>query len=309
MKKIEVSRLETNSASEEELISALEGKNGYFLGGLEKVTAKVIESADKLEAICFTGAGWEQFIPGHDAATKRGIPITSSPGANSQAVAEFALALLHDRVRHVSFLTGEGRGERIRARNMRELTVGIVGAGNVGGKVGRILRTPPTGRALSIAAPTRKLDFEYATGAKQVTIDEMVATADALCLHMSKTEATENMLDEKRLAAMRDDAIIINCAFGSAIDGSALLKELQRDRLSLASDADISGGDDQLLAALRATGTRRFIQSGSSTAYNSSGTIRVASDVATEAMISLLETGQHPRVVNPEAYQARVKAG
>ncbi len=69
----EVERLDKPSATEEELCDAVRGKVGYILGGIEKVTDKVIESADGLKAIVFTGTGWQGFIPGHDLATKRGI--------------------------------------------------------------------------------------------------------------------------------------------------------------------------------------------------------------------------------------------
>src|SRR6266508_4313994 len=64
----EIIRLDKPDASEQELIKAVEGKVGYILGGIEKVTENVINAADTLRAIVFTGADWRQFIPGHAVA-------------------------------------------------------------------------------------------------------------------------------------------------------------------------------------------------------------------------------------------------
>ena len=89
----EVERLAKADASEDELIDALKGKVGYVLGGIEKVTKKVIESADDLKAIAFTGADWKAIIPGWETAKEKGVMITNAPGANSPAVAEFSIAL------------------------------------------------------------------------------------------------------------------------------------------------------------------------------------------------------------------------
>ena len=90
----EIERLDKSTATEEELIQVVKGKVGYILGGIEKITDKVIEAADELRVISFTGADWKQFIPGHDLATKKGIAITNTPGANSYAVAEYTLTLI-----------------------------------------------------------------------------------------------------------------------------------------------------------------------------------------------------------------------
>lgn len=301
---IEFSRLENDHASPAELVAALADCQGYFLGGLERVTEEVVAGASHLEAICFTGAGWTEFIPAHEAATTAGIPITASPGANAQAVAEYAIALVHDRVRHISYLTSPGVTERIRARNMRDLTVGIVGAGNVGAKVGRILNAA-YGSAITYAGPTRKLDFEYATGAQRLPLDELLSGSDIICLHTKKTSDTDGLLDARRLGLLRDGAVVVNCAFGSVVDAEALAAELEAGRFSFASDADVSGGDSGIRERLESTGPRYFIQTGISTAYNSEGTVRVASDIATGAMIALLAGERHDLVVNPAAFEAR----
>lgn len=295
---ISVERLDEVEATEEQLIDALSGKHGYFLGGLEKVTEKVLRSAKTLRAICFTGAAWDFFVPGHEYATEHGIAITSAQGANSQAVAEYAVSLMHDRVRHISYLSGDGRSDRIRGKSFRNLKIGIVGAGNVGGKVGRIVNSA-YGSEISYTGPSRKLDFEYATGAKWRELSDLLDWADVICLHMPKSEETKGLISAKFLDRMTDK-IIVSCTSGAAMDGRALLRAVAEGRVSVASDDDIAAGDGALLEQFRSIGTKSFIQSGSMTAYNADQTIEVASNIATEAMISILTTGNHSRVVNPK---------
>ena len=89
-------------ASEDELCEAIRGAEGYILGGIETVTSRVIEAgAPTLRAIAFTGAGYREFIPGHEEATARGIKITNAPGANASSVAEFTLSLILPMIRRI----------------------------------------------------------------------------------------------------------------------------------------------------------------------------------------------------------------
>src|ERR1700722_10472045 len=95
-----VERLDKPSASEGELIAALNGKHGYILGGIEQVTKPVIDGAKDLEAIAFTGSGYTEFIPAHEEATRRGIAISAAIGGNALDVAEFTIGLLFEMVRN-----------------------------------------------------------------------------------------------------------------------------------------------------------------------------------------------------------------
>ena len=79
----EIERLDKAEATEDELVHSIKGKVGYILGGIEKVTEKVIDAADSLKVIAFTGSDALSFIPAHQKATEHGITITTTPGANS----------------------------------------------------------------------------------------------------------------------------------------------------------------------------------------------------------------------------------
>ncbi|HET7827841.1 MAG TPA: hypothetical protein VFK97_03165, partial [Candidatus Saccharimonadales bacterium] len=128
----EVERLDKPRASEEELCKAVKGKVGYVLGGVELITDKVIEAADELKAIVFTGADYAGFIPAHELATKKGIAIANAPGANSFAVAEYTLTLMLVMLRQILELTRVGDKNFMTGQSITDVKIGIVGMGRIG---------------------------------------------------------------------------------------------------------------------------------------------------------------------------------
>lgn len=294
---IEIIRLNELRASEQQLCDALKDMDGYVLGGLEKVTRKIIDAGNKLKAISFTGAGWTSFIPDHDYATKKGIPITAAPGANAQAVAELAVALIHDRVRQLSYLSGEGSAERFRARNFRALTLGIVGAGNIGTKVARILNSA-YGIKVLYYSRTRKLDLEFSTGARSSTLEDLLRESDIVSIHVSNNEQSNHLINKDRLSLMKDKSILIHTTFAGAIEPHALFAELSSGRISAGFDINLWTGDD--VPDFSTISKRNLIMLGSQTGYNTEETVEVASELATNSMINLLIKGEDKAVVNPD---------
>ena len=74
----EIERLDKPEATEAELIEAIKGKDGYILGGIEELTDKIIDSANNLKAIVFTGIGYKDFIPNHEYVMSKGIKIANA---------------------------------------------------------------------------------------------------------------------------------------------------------------------------------------------------------------------------------------
>ncbi len=88
-----ITRLDTSEASEQELVEAIRDKEGYILGGIEKITNKIIDAANKLEAIVFTGIGYKDFVVNHEYVTEKGIAIANTPDAPTHAVVEWAITM------------------------------------------------------------------------------------------------------------------------------------------------------------------------------------------------------------------------
>ncbi len=90
----EIKRDPNPRLTEDQLIKAIHGVDGYIIGGTETITQRVLEAADKLKVIAFTGTDWAHFVPAHEIAKQKGIVITNTPGASTAAVAEYTLLLL-----------------------------------------------------------------------------------------------------------------------------------------------------------------------------------------------------------------------
>jgi D-3-phosphoglycerate dehydrogenase len=297
----EIFRLKDLEASEEQLCKAVAEVDGYILGGLEHVTEKVIDAGKKLRAICTTAASWKSFIPAHEYATRQGIALVSALGANSESVAEFTVALIHERVRNLCFLSGEGQGQSYTARNFRGLTLGLIGVGKVGNKVGRIMNAA-YGTKILYTSIRQNLDFEFATGATWVSLDDLLKRSDVISIHLPVADSTKGIINGNNIRLIKDGGIVINMSYTDVIESQALKRELEAGRISVASDV----GYNPNLAHIS---SRSLLQFSNYAAYKTVDTSEVASDVVTRSMINLLTKGDDPWVVNPEFLKFRSGKG
>ncbi|GEM_PF-439658 len=288
----ELYRFKGLEASEEELCKLVANIDGYILGGIEKVTERVIDSAKNLRAICTTAASWKSWIPAHEYATKKGIAIVSAQGANSESVAEFAVALIHERVRNLAYLSGEGQGQSYTARNFRGITLGLIGVGKIGNKVGRIMNAA-YGTKIIYTSTRQNLDFEFATGATWVTLEQLLKQADVISVHVPAGDQQKHLINGNNMHLIKDGAILINMSFSDAVDQEQLIKELKSGRISYGSDTGYN-------PAFKDIPSCQMIQFSNYAAYKTLDTAEVASDVVTNAMINLLTKGNDAWVVNPD---------
>lgn len=288
---IEIVRLDMPEATEAELIEAVKGKQGYILGGIEKVTDNVIAAADVLEAICFTGADYHYFVPGTDAATKNGIAITNCPGANANAVAEYAFTLMLVMVREVFDLGRTGDKDFKTTNSLLDLHVGLVGMGHIGERVARMLKGFGVKNA-SYYNRTRKAQLEQELGINYLPLDELLDSCELVSLHTSK-EAGEHYFGKEQLALMKDGAVIINTSFETAIDFDALYDELASGRIRAAHDGTV---EQQRYKEL----PLGVWYNSKHTAFNTHEANKVASDIATQSIINLLSGNDDQYVVNPD---------
>ena len=275
----EIERLDKPEATEEELVEHIPGKVGYILG-IEKVTDKVIDSADSLKAIVFTGSDALSFIPAYDKAAKRGISIATTPGANSYAVAEYTVALMLAMTRNLFELGRTGEKKFETTRSLNELTVGIVGMGHIGIRVARMLSGLGV-KKLLYTNRTRKKEVEEKMGLEFVTLDELLSESDIVSLHVSKTVG-DGFIGKEQLAKMKNGALLVNCGFMGGVDRKALLPELAAGRLRAAED----GPADPVFSNLPLS---VWYCSNAHTAYNTVEANKTASDMAVQKLLSIFD--------------------
>jgi len=286
---ISVTRLDKPMASEEELVEAVKGKHGYILGGIEKITAKIIEAADCLEAVTFTGTDWLSYIPGHSEAKAKNIAISNCPGANAQAVAEFALTIMLAMQRNIFELGRTGSKSFQTTNSLLTSHVGIVGMGTIGTIVAKMLKGIGV-ENVSYFSQRRKPEIEAKLGINYLPLSELLQVADVISLHTSKA-AGDGYIGAAELAKMKDGSLLVDTSFHGAVEPVALLKQLKSGRLRAAAD-HLPGEEFKDLP------TGSFYFSNQSTAYNTHDANKKASDIATTSMINMLQGKQDSFVVN-----------
>jgi D-3-phosphoglycerate dehydrogenase len=285
----EIRRLEKLQATEAELIEAVNGVHGYILGGIEKVSAPVIKAADKLEAICFTGSGYSEFIPAHEEATRKGIAITAAKGANAVDVAEFTVGLMFEMVRNFPLLrtrnTAKGNSFYT-ARRIRGLTLGIIGFGKVGMEVAKLANA----LGMKVIVHSRNSPDRQSTSVQFISLPELLTESDIISLHVNKIHGT-GVLGSAELNMMKKGAILINAAFAEAVDNATLLAKIRAKALRAAFDAAAHGdySDCEI-------GYYNF--SNGQTAFNTQEALVDTSNRCTESIINLLTKGNDFDVVN-----------
>jgi D-3-phosphoglycerate dehydrogenase len=176
------------------------------------------------------------------AAREAGVLVVNTPGRNSSAVAEFTIgAILAEtrliRLGHESLRRGEWRGDLYRAdrtgRELSEMTVGVVGYGNIGTKVVRLLRA--FGTKVLVHDPYVQLSAEDRNaGVEHVSFDDLLSRSDVVTIHPRVTAETTGMMNAAAFAKMKPGAIFVNTARGPLCDYDALYEALASGHLGSA---------------------------------------------------------------------------
>jgi len=215
------------------LAPALADADALIVRSAVDVTAEMLRGAGKLRVIGRAGVGVDNIDL--EAATKAGIAVMNTPGANAVAVAEHTLALMLALARHLTradSTTRAGKWEKksLQGSELRGKVLGIVGLGRIGLEVAR--RAKPFEMEIIAHDP-----FVSASVARQLEIrlaelDEVFAAADYLTLHVGLTPQTSGMIDANALNRMKRGVRIINCARGELVDETALASALNSKQVA-----------------------------------------------------------------------------
>ena len=169
-----------------------------------------------------------------EAARDRGIRVVNTPGRNASAVAEFAIGAIIVQTRnitrgHDSLREGFWRGDLYRAdrtgRELSEMTVGVIGYGQIGTRVVRLLRA--FGARVLVMDPYVQLSAsDRNDGVEHVGLERLLTEADVVTLHPRVTAETTGMINAETLAWMKPGATLINTARGPLVDYEALYDAL-----------------------------------------------------------------------------------
>ncbi|WP_419908301.1 2-hydroxyacid dehydrogenase [Hoeflea sp.] len=173
------------------------------------------------------------------ASRENNILVVNTPGRNATAVAEFTIGAILAETRliregHESLRAGDWRGDLYRAdrtgRELNEMTVGVIGYGNIGTKVVRLLRA--FGTKVLVCDPYVQLsEQDRRDGVEHTSLEELLANSDVITMHPRVTSETQGMIGKDQFAAMKRGAIFVNTARGPLVDYDALYDALHSGHL------------------------------------------------------------------------------
>jgi D-3-phosphoglycerate dehydrogenase len=220
--------------TDEELAERIREFDAILIRSGTKLTADLIERADRLKVIGRAGTGVDNVDV--DVATKRGIIVANAPEANSVAAAEHTLAMVLALCRNVpqahgSLVGGAWERSRFGGNELYGKTLGVIGFG----RIGRLVAQRALAFDMDVVAYDKFVTAERfrELGVEGVdSLDDLYARSDIVTVHLPKTPETVNLIDADSIAKMRDGVRIVNCARGELIDLEALASALESGKVA-----------------------------------------------------------------------------
>lgn len=291
------------AASDDELREALKDAHAVMVRGAE-ISGETLQNSPNLELIAKHGVGYEQIDVA--AASERKIPVTITPGANSDAVAELTVGFILALSRKLVIADQDlktGRFEKREVYTAVELggkTVGIIGLGRIGT---RVARRVAIGFGMTVIAYDPFISADYAKSLNVELIDEIddvLRSSDYVTIHAPLTALTQNMIDEKQLQMMKSEAFIINTARSGIINEKALFNALSEGWITGAAldvfEIEPPSPDNTPLLSLDNVIATPHLGSGSKEAT------RNMAVAAAEEIVRVLGGKKPTYPVNPEIY-------
>ena len=217
--------------SMEELQELIPQADAVIAGG--KLPAEVIRAGKRLKIIANYGAGYDSVDIA--AAAECRIPVTNIPDTVTDATAELAIGLMLAVSRRIGEMNLRLRREasaglfgmgRYMGSTLQGRTLGIIGYGRIGRRVGQIARA----LGMRVVACSRRGVSDE--GVENASLEELLSRADVVSLHCPLTEQTRHLLDREAFGKMKPGAMLINTARGGIVDHDALAEALRSGKLA-----------------------------------------------------------------------------
>src|ERR1041384_6894885 len=233
------SGLDLLSSSPEIEVVDVAGKAGELDKVIASAPALIVRSetrlmahAPNLRVVARAGTGVDTIdVP---AATRRGIAVMNTPGANTVSAGEHAMGLLLALVRRIpdaaaAMRRGEWARKRFEGTELRGKTMGVVGLGRIGAHVAQLARA----FGMQVIGHDPYLPAERAAElhVRLLPIDDLLRQADVVTLHVALTDQTHHLIDATRLKLMKPTAVLINTARGELVDEVALADAVREKRI------------------------------------------------------------------------------
>lgn len=271
-----------------------------------QVNDSLLARMPNLLCVSSSGAGYDTIDV--EACRRHGVLVVNQSGCNSDSVAEHTIGLLlsvKHRITesdHVMRKAVYGTREDLMGHEVRGLTIGLVGVGNIGRRVALLAKA--FGMRVLGHDPYLSEEVLVQRGVEPVGLDTLVGQSDVVSLHCPRTTETMNLFDAKRFAAMKPGAVFISTARGGIHDEVALTHALESGHLSGAGldvwAVEPPAADCRLLQMPNVVGT-----------YHTAGVThearRNAARMAAEQLLDVFAGQRPPRLINPDQWDTFLK--
>jgi D-3-phosphoglycerate dehydrogenase len=217
----------------EDLCEIIPSYDAIIIRSSVRVDADLLEAASQLRVIGRAGMGLDNVDI--DAASLRGVIVMNTPGANTVATTEHAVAMLLALCRHVpqadvSVRSGKWTRGQFTGVQLYRKTLGILGLGRIGAQVAR--RTQAFGMSVIAFDPYISDDVARELNVTLVDLDELWSRSDFITLHTALTPETRGMINVTAIARMKPGVRLVNCARGGLVDDVALVDALRSGHIA-----------------------------------------------------------------------------
>lgn len=303
--------VESNQADEDwsaaQLIEKLQGKQGVFTTGSERIDAALLAACPELKICANMAVGYNNFDL--DAMTARGVLATNAPDVLTESTADFGFALLMATARRIAesehFLRAgkwrKWRYDMFSGSDIHGSTLGIIGMGRIGQG---IAKRGAFGFGMNVIYHNRsRLDaaLEAECKARYVSKEELLKTSDHVVLVVPYTAASHHTIGAAELALMKPTATLVNIARGGIVDDAALAAALRERRIA-AAGLDVFEGEPKVHPDLLTVPNVVL------TPHIASATVptrRAMADLAVDNLIGFLVDGKPVTPLNPAVLAAR----
>jgi D-3-phosphoglycerate dehydrogenase len=225
--------VQINDSKDPSFAEALKTAHGLIVRSATKVRADMLDGAPELRVVGRAGVGVDNIDL--DAATARGVAVANAPAGNTVSTAELTMALIMSMVRKVaaadaSVRRGEWARSSFKGGELRGRTLGLIGAGRIGGEVAKRCKA----FGMSVVAYDPYLTDERAAelGVERVELDDIFTRADIVSPHVPLTDQTKGIIGKDSIARLKKGSFVVNVARGGVVDEAALAEALKSGHLA-----------------------------------------------------------------------------
>lgn len=283
----------------QEPLSFVKGASGILAQLTDKIDGKVLDAAGKqLKIVANYAVGFDNIDV--EAAKKRKIVVTNTPGVLTEAVAEHAFALLMSAARRIAesdkfTRAGKYKGwepELLLGQELMGKTLGILGLGRIGSRVAEIAAQGYKMKVIYYDRGQRNKELDQKIGSQSVSMRRVLTASDFISLHVPLTKQTRHMIGKQELKAMKKTAILINTSRGPVVDEKALAWAL-KNKVIFAAGIDVFEFEPQITPVLKK------LDSIIMTPHTASATIEARNGMAVMAAKNIIAVLEGRAPVNP----------